>query len=164
MAPGLVKLPDAAGYRETLKSLYVLPDMEERRAVIRERVEQLAADMNGKVLPDEELLEIVTNLVEFPVPVVGKFDEKFLELPQEILITAMREHQKYFAVVREDGRLMPFFIAVNNTEARDMGLVAKGHERVGFYIVFRGMRLTMHEQGVEPVLDLTLAFVTGHRE
>lgn len=130
MAPGLVKLPDADRYRETLNSAYVMPDMEERRAVIREKVGWLAADMNGKVLPDEELLDIVTNLVEYPVPVVGKFDEKFLELPQEILITAMREHQKYFAVVREDGSLMPFFIAVNNTEARDMGLVAKGHERV----------------------------------
>ena len=71
-----------------------------------------------------------TNLVEFPVATAGSFDAAFLNIPREILITAMREHQKYFAVVDEKGRLMPNFIAVNNTRTRDMGLVARGHERV----------------------------------
>jgi glycyl-tRNA synthetase beta chain len=82
------------------------------------------------VLPDEELLDIVTNLVEIPIATAGKFDDIFLDVPREILITAMREHQKYFAVVDTAGRFMPGFIAVNNTRTRDMDLVATGHERV----------------------------------
>ena len=75
-------------------------------------------------------MDIVNNLVEYPVPVAGKFDEAFLEVPDEVLINAMREHQKYFAVVDNDNKLMPNFIAVNNTVARDLALTAKGHERV----------------------------------
>jgi glycyl-tRNA synthetase beta chain len=75
-------------------------------------------------------VDIVVNLVEYPVPVVGSFEQKFLEVPGEILITAMREHQKYFAVVDADHKLMPYFVAVNNTQAIDMKLVASGHERV----------------------------------
>jgi glycyl-tRNA synthetase beta chain len=68
--------------------------------------------------------------VEYPIATAGKFDNSFLDVPGEILITAMRHHQKYFAVVDDGGRLMPSFIAVNNTRTRDMNLVAKGHERV----------------------------------
>ncbi len=75
-------------------------------------------------------MDIVNNLVEFPVPVAGKFDEAFLEVPDEVLINAMREHQKYFAIVDQNNKLMPCFIAVNNTVAKDMAVVAKGHERV----------------------------------
>jgi glycyl-tRNA synthetase beta chain len=75
-------------------------------------------------------VDINTNLVEYPLPVAGKFDTEFLEVPDEILINAMREHQKYFAVVDSDQNLMPCFIAVNNTVARDLALSATGHERV----------------------------------
>ena len=90
----------------------------------------MGEDLSYFKFPDEELLDIVTNLVEYPVATAGRFDKEFLDIPREILITAMREHQKYFAVVDGDGNLMPYFIAVNNTRTKDLSLVAKGHERV----------------------------------
>jgi glycyl-tRNA synthetase beta chain len=93
-------------------------------------IASVAGKLGGRVLPDEELVDIVTNLVECPVAVAGKFDQAFLEVPDEVLITAMREHQKYFAVVDQNNKLMPCFIAVNNTVAHDMAVVATGHERV----------------------------------
>jgi glycyl-tRNA synthetase beta chain len=86
--------------------------------------------VGGIILPDEDLLDIVTQLVEFPAAAAGGFSEEYLELPDEVLITAMREHQKYFAVVDSAGRLLPHFIAVNNTPAKDMTVVTRGHERV----------------------------------
>jgi glycyl-tRNA synthetase beta chain len=93
-------------------------------------VADCAASVGGRILPDEGLLDVVTHLVEYPAPAVGRFAPEFLEVPREVLITAMREHQKYFAVTDEQGRLLPHFVAVNNTPARDMAVVARGHERV----------------------------------
>lgn len=86
--------------------------------------------VGGSVLPDAELVDIVTNLIEYPATVLGAFDERFLEIPREVLITAMREHQRYFAVVDKENRVMPCFLAVNNTLAKDMDLIKRGHERV----------------------------------
>jgi glycyl-tRNA synthetase beta chain len=130
MAPGKIKLDVADDYLEKLRSAWVLADMQERREMLERGIAEVAQKLGGRILPDEELVDIVTNLVEYPVPVAGKFDEVFLEVPDEVLINAMREHQKYFAVVDKDHRLMPSFIAVNNTAARDLELAAKGHERV----------------------------------
>jgi len=130
MAPGKIKLPDSDQYPDLLKKAHVEPEIDRRREMIKTSVAQIASDLDGRIQPDEDLIETVTNLVEFPVPVAGKFDRKFLGLPKEVLITAMREHQKYFAVTDKSGRLMPCFIAVNNTHAGDMALVARGHERV----------------------------------
>ncbi|MFZ5571393.1 MAG: glycine--tRNA ligase subunit beta [Thermodesulfobacteriota bacterium] len=127
---GRLKVNAPEEYGAVLEAGRVIPDIRRRRQEVKRLVTEAAVHAGGEVMPDEELIDIVTNLVEYPFPVVGNFDEKFLELPKEVLITAMREHQKYFAVVRRDGGLMPHFIAVNNTEARDMGLVARGHERV----------------------------------
>ncbi len=130
LAPGRLKVDAPEQYEAILESVRVVPDIARRREMVERLVKAAAENAGGEVMPDEELIDIVTNLVEYPVPVVGTFDDKFLELPNEVLITAMREHQKYFAVVRRDGKLMPHFIAVNNTEAKDMGLVTRGHERV----------------------------------
>ncbi len=130
MQPGRVKLSRAADYLARLASAGVMADIRERRAAVAADIARTAAAAGGHVLPDEELLDIVTNLVEAPFAIAGRFDTEFLELPGEVLITAMREHQKYFAVIDAHKRLMPFFIAVNNTRARDMQLVARGHERV----------------------------------
>ncbi|MFC1815366.1 glycine--tRNA ligase subunit beta [Thermodesulfobacteriota bacterium] len=128
--PGRIKVKNPDDYVEILHDASVLVDMEERKKVVEREIATSADDLGGKVLPDGELVEIVNNLVEYPAVVSGKFDSKFLELPREVLITAMREHQKYFAVVDKDDNLRPFFIAVNNTPAKDIDLVAKGHERV----------------------------------
>ncbi|MBW1650273.1 MAG: glycine--tRNA ligase subunit beta [Deltaproteobacteria bacterium] len=130
MKPQKIKLADAKDYPDALKSAYVMADMNDRKKLVLKSIQKEAKSVGGKIIEDEELLDIVTNLVEMPFPVVGSFDKKFLTLPDEILITSMREHQKYFAVVDEKGKLMPHFIAVNNTKAKNMKLVANGHERV----------------------------------
>jgi len=130
VGPARIRLSDPHEYLNALRSGGVMADMAERRALLEKEIQRAAAAGGGAVLPDADLIDIVTNLVEFPAAVLGRFDDKFLELPGEILITAMREHQKYFAVVDGHRRLMPCFVAVNNTPAKDIGLVAKGHERV----------------------------------
>jgi glycyl-tRNA synthetase beta chain len=130
MHPRRVKIDGPEGYVEALREAYVIVDPAERRALIAAGLAQAAASVGGRVLPDEELLATVTHLVEFPTAAVGRFAPDYLELPDEVLITAMREHQKYFAVVDAAGRLMPHFIAVSNTPARDMAVVTRGLERV----------------------------------
>jgi glycyl-tRNA synthetase beta chain len=130
MQPGKIKIDSSADYVKRLKDAQVLVDPDERRKAVEREITRAAKKVGGSILADEELVDIVNNLVEYPVAVAGKFDEDFLQLPDEVLITAMREHQKYFAVVDASQKLLPYFIAVNNTVARNMKLVAKGHERV----------------------------------
>ena len=130
MAPKKVKLKNAEDYVEALRDVQVIVDFEERRQFVLKEISDAAQSIGGRVLEDPELLDIVTNLVEYPVAAAGSFDPSFLELPREILITSMREHQKYFAITDPQGNLMPYFIAVNNTIPKDLGLVRKGHERV----------------------------------
>ncbi len=130
MAPAKIKLDSPGEYLDKLRRAHVVADMAERKKLLTERVAEVAEALGGRVLPDDELVDINTNLVEYPIPVAGKFDQAFLEVPDEVLINAMREHQKYFAVVDGNHNLMPCFIAVNNTAARDLALSATGHERV----------------------------------
>jgi glycyl-tRNA synthetase beta chain len=130
MHPAKLRIAEPAQYAETLRKAFVIVDIAERRRMIAAAVEQAAAEVGGRVLKDEELLDINTHLVEYPAVSVGRFSEGFLELPPEVLITAMREHQKYFAVADAAGALLPHFIAVNNTPARDMAVLTTGHERV----------------------------------
>ncbi len=128
--PERIRLESPEQYLDRLSAARVLADIDQRKAVMTEQMAKAAAGVGGRVLPDAELVDVVANLIEYPAAVIGRFDAKYLNLPSEILITAMREHQKYFAVVDPSHNLMPFFIAVNNTLAEDMSLVAKGHERV----------------------------------
>ncbi|MBU0986978.1 MAG: glycine--tRNA ligase subunit beta [Proteobacteria bacterium] len=130
MNPGKVKIPSPEDYVKTLKSVSVYVDFKERRKLVEREIAKAAKKLGGKIFPDEELVDINKNLVEYPIATAGEFDKEFLEIPGEILITSMRKHQKYFAVVDKDDNLMPCFIAVNNTRTKDLKLVAKGHERV----------------------------------
>ena len=130
MKPGRVKIEHADDYIDTLRDAKVIIDMKERKKILQQQITDVASNLGGRILPDPDLEDINNNLVEYPISVAGKFDEEFLEVPDEVLINAMREHQKYFSVVDENNRLLPCFISVNNTEARDMSLVASGHERV----------------------------------
>jgi len=130
MQPKKIKISSPDDYVKTLKDAQVIIDFEERRKLVEKEINKAAKGVGGKVLPDEALIDINKNLVEFPIATAGNFDKVFLEVPGEILITAMRHHQKYFAVVDDSGNLMPSFIAVNNTRTKDMNLVATGHERV----------------------------------
>jgi glycyl-tRNA synthetase beta chain len=129
-APQEIALPGAAAYVDTLREAHVLADWEERKGRIAIEVARAAKEAGGVPRPDDELLEIVTGLVEEPTGVVGRFDEEFLQLPPEVLVSEMRGHQKYFAVQRETGELLPAFVAVSNTRVQDPAVSRKGYERV----------------------------------
>ena len=133
MAAGPIAVSGWEDYLSVLRDRHVLADPRERReAVLREVRQAMAGIGGGEVRPilEEQLVDTVTNLVEVPWGVCGRFDEKFLELPDEVLITSMREHQKYFPAADRQGRLLPYFVAVNNTRIEDAGLAVSGHQRV----------------------------------
>ncbi|MGD0309993.1 MAG: glycine--tRNA ligase subunit beta [Acidobacteriota bacterium] len=116
--------------REALRDNGVIVDQAERKEKIVAALANAAAAAGGRLLTDDDLLETVVNLNENPSVVCGAFDRRFLELPDEILVTVMREHQKYFSVLNEDGRLLPVFLAVINLPADPGGKIRAGHERV----------------------------------
>jgi glycyl-tRNA synthetase beta chain len=134
MAPDCIQIQGASRYEEQLAAAHVLVDPARRRQMVLEEIERAVAEspslFGAQVAVDEALVDTVTNLVECPFAVCGSFAERFLDLPEEVLITSMREHQKYFPVVDAQGRLLPFFVAVNNTRVADIALTRKGHERV----------------------------------
>ncbi len=130
MNPGKIKISSPKDYVKILRDANVIIDLQERKKGVEKEINKAAKSVGGKILPDDGLVEIVKNLVEYPVATVGNFDQGFLEVPREVLITAMREHQKYFAVIDKNGNLMPCFVAVNNTRTKNMKLVATGHEWV----------------------------------
>jgi glycyl-tRNA synthetase beta chain len=134
MDPGRLPITGCRQYVELLRERNVLVEPGERReAVVREvrrAVEQWTGVAGAMPVLDEELIDTVTNLVEVPWGVCGTFDPRFLELPREVLITSMREHQKYFPVAGSNGKLLPMFVAVNNTLVDDRKLAASGHQRV----------------------------------
>ena len=125
-----IKVASVISYMERLKASYVVVDPEERKRIIREGLEKKAGEVKGAVLQDTGLLEEVTYLVEYPVIVRGSFDREFLALPRDIVVNAMREHQRYFSVVDEKGGLLPYFLTVANTKAMSMETVVRGNERV----------------------------------
>ncbi len=129
---GKPKIPvsSVAELKETLSANGVIVVPEERELRIREGLQREAQACGGRLLSDEELVKTVTNLNEFPSVIRGSFDEEFLSLPQEILVTVMREHQKYFSVAGSEGRLLPVFLAVINLESDATEKIRKGHERV----------------------------------
>jgi glycyl-tRNA synthetase beta chain len=130
LAPQAMQVADAAGYVAALRQAQVIVDPAERRAYLEAELAKAAAQVGGEVVPNPGLLEENTFLVEYPSVVCGNFEDKFLALPDEVLITSMREHQRYFSLRGKDGRLLPHFLAVNNTLARDPDLVRQGHEWV----------------------------------
>lgn len=130
--PGTVEITSPNEYEEKLAAAHVHVSAEKRQELALKELDRVVAEADEplKILKDEELTAEVGNLVEEPVAVLGSFDDKFLALPADILVTAMKEHQRYFALTGENAILRPYFIAVNNTRARDMNVVKKGHERV----------------------------------
>lgn len=134
MANHEISIVSAAAYENQLTENYVMVDPAARRQAVLSEIEQavaLSPENDGcSVAIDEELVDIVTNLVEYPFGICGRFDQKYLQLPAEVLITSMREHQKYFPVVDSQGTLQPSFVAVNNTRVDDPAISRKGHQRV----------------------------------
>jgi glycyl-tRNA synthetase beta chain len=112
MHPRKIKISSPKDYIKTLRSAKVLVDLQTRKKSVEKEIHKAAKSVGGEILPDDELVDIVKNLVEYPFATAGSFDKEFLKVPGEVLITAMREHQKYFAVVDKKGNLMPCFVAV----------------------------------------------------
>jgi glycyl-tRNA synthetase beta chain len=129
--PNPIFLGEPAAYAPILETTgHVIADFADRREAIRAQVMEAAAKNNGRAVIDEELLDEVTGLVEWPVAVVGSFEERFLEVPPECLISAMKGHQKYFHMIDANGALLPNFITVSNIESRRPEYVREGNERV----------------------------------
>ncbi|HEY8331388.1 MAG TPA: glycine--tRNA ligase subunit beta, partial [Pseudomonas sp.] len=125
-----VRISAPANYAEDLRSAYVIADFAERRTLIDARVAELASEQHGQAIVPPALLDEVTALVEWPVPLVCSFEERFLEVPQEALITTMQDNQKYFCLLDANGKLLPRFITVANIESKDPAQIVSGNEKV----------------------------------
>jgi len=130
--PGSFKVTGWEDYKEKLENGYVILDQDRRKRDIVKGINALAKEIGGKITEDEELLETVTNLVEYPLVLKGDFEKEFLKLPKEVLISVMKNHQKYFPVTRakNKSKLLPHFIFVCGTPVKDRSVVVKGNERV----------------------------------
>jgi glycyl-tRNA synthetase beta chain len=161
MAPKPIRVGSPASYVATLhKRGRVLADIHERRETIRQGVIAAATRLGGNAVISEDLLDEVTALVEWPVPLAGRFDERFLELPAEVPIATMQDHQRYFPVRDARGGLMPWFVTVANIESRDPAQIVAGNERVVrprlsdaafFYATDRRQRLDARCEGLRRV-------------
>ncbi|MGX5217282.1 glycine--tRNA ligase subunit beta [Pseudomonas segetis] len=125
-----VTITAPANYAEDLRKAYVIADFAERREQISKRIEQLATEQQGTAIVPPALLDEVSALVEWPVPLVCSFEERFLEVPQEALITTMQDNQKYFCLLDAEGKLLPRFITVANVESKDPAQIISGNEKV----------------------------------
>jgi len=127
---GEITIDSAENYESLLESQYVIPTFERRKNIILEQVKDLEKQHGYQVPIDKDLLQEVTNLVEYPTTFEGSFDPEYLEIPDEVLITSMKEHQRYFPVKDKDDKLLPTFIAVRNGNAEHLETVRKGNEKV----------------------------------
>ncbi len=125
-----ISVKSGADYFEKMKAQGIILNQEHRREHIKEHIAQLAQHVGGYIPEDEDLLWEVTNLVEMPTALMGSFDEKFLDLPSDVLITVMRDKQRYFPVVDADGKLMPYFVTVRNGDSEHLDKVTHGNEHV----------------------------------
>ncbi len=130
LAPDPITFESPEGYQDRLKEAHVIVDHHQRKALIRQGVAEKASEVGGVPMDDEDLLDEINFLVEYPVPLRGTFEEEYLALPKEVLITPMKEHQRYFPVFDEKGNLLPHFIVVSNMVTDNMDLIVEGNERV----------------------------------
>lgn len=130
LAPAPFVIREINSYKNLLENNFVIVDQEERRRIIKDGLSRLSFSVDGHVIEDEELIDTVNYLVEYPTPVLCQFHEDYLRLPRELLITVMKDHQKYFAIEDSEGRLKNNFIVVSNTKEANSDVVRKGAERV----------------------------------
>ncbi|MBI5711786.1 MAG: glycine--tRNA ligase subunit beta [Candidatus Eisenbacteria bacterium] len=130
LVPGGVMIQTAQYYLGTLRGALVSVSPRTRCETILTQIETLATERGGRVVPDEELVEINNFMVEWPTAFAGHFDPQYLDLPREVIVTALREHQRFFAVEDARGHLLPAFIAVRNGDARGIANVVKGNQDV----------------------------------
>jgi glycyl-tRNA synthetase beta chain len=127
---GPIRVEDFDSYLHQMRKAFVIVDPVERRKRIEEEMVQEAVSVSGRILKDEELLDEVNFLVEYPVALCGHFDRKFLSLPREVIVHSMKEHQRYFPLVDGQGGLLPHFICISNIAPKDRRVVVEGNERV----------------------------------
>lgn len=125
-----VELKSADDYVEALRSEKVIADATERKSMIRDQINDLAQKNNWKIVIDEDLLEEVNNLVEYPTVFAGSFNEKYLSVPDQVLITSMKDHQRFFYVTDQNGKLLPNFVSVRNGNTEYLENVVQGNEKV----------------------------------
>jgi len=130
MHSGPVPVKDFQSYLQKSREASVIVDPVERKKKIEDEMIREGAKVSGRILKDEDLLNEVNFLVEYPVALCGTFDSKFLSLPREILIHSMKEHQRYFPVVDDHGKLLPHFICISNIQPKNWEVVVKGNEKV----------------------------------
>jgi glycyl-tRNA synthetase beta chain len=130
MHSGPIPVKDFQSYLQKTREAFVIVDPVERKKRIEDEMIREGAKVSGKVLKDEELLNEVNFLVEYPVALCGTFDNKFLFLPREILVHSMKEHQRYFPLVDDHGTLLPHFVCISNINPKNREVVVKGNEKV----------------------------------
>ncbi len=128
--PKPITIDDPLEYEKKLKEAAVVPDPEERRSIIEDRIDKISKSVKGFALKDESLLNEVTNLLEYPYPVLGNFPKEFLDLPKDVIVSCMVEHQRVFPIENKEGKLLPYFVSVLNIKPKDEKLCIKGNERV----------------------------------
>jgi glycyl-tRNA synthetase beta chain len=156
-----VMLAHASEYAEKLAEQHVIADQDKRKNMIRAQFQQIESE-NGWIIPnDETLLEEVTSLVEYPTAFFGEYDSKYLTLPADVLITSMKDHQRYFEVKDKSGKLLPYFISVRNGNGAFIDNVKKGNEKVltarledGLFFFNEDQRITI-AQSVEKLKKVT---------
>ena len=126
-----VEIKGVSEYQALLKDNKVILDPEERRQIILDQARGLADEVGGTILEEQDLIQNLISITEYPVAIRGEFEEKYLELPEEVLVATMKGHQKYFALRGNNStKLLPYFVAVANLDAPDMGLIKRGNEKV----------------------------------
>ncbi len=147
-----IALKDPASYFTQMEQAGIIVDQAARRQAIQVQIDALATQAGGKVMGDPDLLDEVTNLVEQPTALLGTFANEYLELPDVVLTTVMKKHQRYFAVVDKKGRLLPAFIAVRNGDAEHLETVVTGNEHV-IRARFADARFFFNEDLKRPLAD-----------
>ena len=125
-----ITIKNAASYVETLKENFVMVDEDARRELISKQLHDMAASKNASIVWDDDLLEEINYLVEWPTALCGGFEESYLALPDAAIITPMKDHQRYFPLVGQDGKLLPMFLTVRNGSDHSIEVVQAGNERV----------------------------------
>jgi glycyl-tRNA synthetase beta chain len=130
LSRGQIRVRGFQDYIEKLEERYVIVNQHHRRKLVIQLAEKAAAKVGGKPIFDDELIEMVTCLVEYPTAVCGRFEQEYLSLPREVIMTPMRKQQRYFPVADDAGTLLPYFVTISNMKAKDMEVIRDGNERV----------------------------------
>ena len=130
LAPGTIELKHANDYLEVLEEHHVLAAVEQRRSSTWQAVQKTAQENDLRSVYDKQLLDSVTNLIEYPFPIIGSFDPSYLDLPEGVLITVMMHYQRYFPLRDSKGDLAPYFISISNNKVEDESILKQGYEQV----------------------------------